>query len=104
MVQTISDTNFDGIIAAGGPVIVDFWAPWCGPCRMLSPVVDELSEEYEGKVTFCKCNVDEVEDIPLKCGIRNIPVLLFYKDGQLVDRLVGANPKGTIEEKIKSIL
>ena len=84
--------------------MVDFWAPWCGPCRRVSPIVEELAGEYEGKVKICKCNVDENDAIPMKYSIRNIPTILFFKNGELVDRLVGAVPKQEIEDKIKSLL
>lgn len=104
MELNISDSNFDAILAEGLPVMVDFWAPWCGPCRRVSPIVEELAGEYAGKVNICKCNVDENDNIPLKYSIRNIPTLLFFKDGQLVDRLVGAVPKQEIEDKLKSLL
>ncbi|MBQ4022017.1 MAG: thioredoxin, partial [Bacteroidales bacterium] len=96
MELNISDSNFDAVLAEGLPVMVDFWAPWCGPCRRVSPIVEELAGEYEGKVKICKCNVDENDAIPMKYSIRNIPTLLFFKNGELVDRLVGAVPKQEI--------
>ena len=105
MAQAITDSKFSEIVEQGSlPVLVDFWATWCGPCRMLSPVVDKLAEKYEGKMVVAKCNVDESADIPMKFGIRNIPTLLFFKDGQLVDRLVGAVPQAEIEKKIEAII
>ena len=104
MELNISDSNFDAILNEGLPVMVDFWAPWCGPCRRVSPIVEELAGEYEGKVKICKCNVDENDAIPIKYSIRNIPTLLFFKNGELVDRLVGAVPKQDIEDKLKSLL
>ena len=104
MELNISDSNFDAILSEGLPVMVDFWAPWCGPCRRVSPIVEELAGEYEGKIKICKCNVDENDAIPMKYSIRNIPTLLFFKKGELVDRLVGAVPKQEIEDKIKSLL
>lgn len=104
MELNISDSNFEAILGEGLPVMVDFWAPWCGPCRRVSPIVEELAAEYEGKVKICKCNVDENDGIPMKYSIRNIPTLLFFKNGELVDRLVGAVPKQEIEDKLKSLL
>ena len=104
MELNISDSNFEAVLGEGMPVMVDFWAPWCGPCRRVSPIVEELAAEYEGKVKICKCNVDENDGVPMKYSIRNIPTLLFFKNGELVDRLVGAVPKQEIEDKLKSLL
>ena len=104
MELNITDSNFDAILAEGLPVMVDFWAPWCGPCRRVSPIVEELAAEYAGKVRICKCNVDDNDGVPMKYSIRNIPTLLFFKNGELVDRLVGAVPKQDIEDKLKSLL
>ncbi|MBO4657007.1 MAG: thioredoxin [Bacteroidales bacterium] len=104
MELNITDSNFDAVLAEGLPVMVDFWAPWCGPCRRVSPIVEELAAEYAGKVRICKCNVDDNDGIPMKYSIRNIPTLLFFKNGELVDRLVGAVPKQDIEDKLKSLL
>lgn len=104
MELNITDSNFDAVLAEGLPVMVDFWAPWCGPCRRVSPIVEELAAEYEGKIKICKCNVDENDGVPMKYSIRNIPTLLFFKNGELVDRLVGAVPKQEIEDKLKSLL
>lgn len=84
--------------------MVDFWAVWCGPCRMLSPLVDEMAAKYEGQLTVAKCNVDEASEAPSKFGIRNIPTLLFFKGGELIDRTTGAMTKAELEDKIKSIL
>ena len=104
MELNISDSTFEAVLGEGMPVMVDFWAPWCGPCRRVSPIVEELAAEYEGKVKVCKCNVDENDGVPMKYSIRNIPTLLFFKNGELVDRLVGAVPKQEIEDKLKSLL
>ena len=83
---------------------MDFWATWCGPCRALAPVVDEIASEYEGKVEVAKCNVDDCDEIAAQFSIRSIPTLLFFKNGQMVDRLVGAVPKAQIAAKIDSLL
>lgn len=105
MALAITDSNFeDLILKADKPAVVDFWATWCGPCRMISPVIEALAEKYEGKVVIGKCNVDEASDVPVNYGIRNIPTILFFKDGELADRLVGAVPQSEIENKINSLL
>lgn len=103
MAQKVCDSNFATVIAENHAVMVDFWATWCGPCRMIAPIVDELSEEYAGKVFIGKCDVDDNADVPIKYSIRNIPTLLFFKDGELVDRLVGAVSKAEIAAKLDSI-
>ncbi len=104
MELTVTDSNFKDILAADKPVMVDFWATWCGPCRAIAPVVEELASEYEGRAVIAKCNVDECQTVPFQYGIRNIPTLLFFKDGQLLDRVVGAAPKAEIAAKLDSLL
>ena len=104
MVKTVTDANIVEILASDKPVMIDFWATWCGPCRMLAPTVEEIAKEYEGKAVIGKCNVDEASETPMKYGIRNIPTLLFFKGGQLVDRLVGAVPKNEITAKLDALL
>lgn len=104
MEKVITDANFAEILNTDMPVMVDFWATWCGPCRALAPTVEEIAKEYEGKAVVGKCNVDDSEDVPMKYGIRSIPTLLFFKNGELVDRIVGAAPKADITKKIDSLL
>ncbi|MGI5846561.1 MAG: thioredoxin [Candidatus Cryptobacteroides sp.] len=104
MEKIATNSNFAEILADSKPVMVDFWATWCGPCRMLGPTVEEVAKEYDGKVVVVKCNVDECDEIPVKYGIRNIPTLLFFKGGQVVDRLVGNVPKAEIAAKLDALL
>lgn len=104
MALEITDNNFQEILAEGKPVVVDFWAPWCGPCKMVGPIIDELATEYEGKVIIGKCDVDENGDVAAEYGIRNIPTVLFFKNGELVDKQVGSAPKSAYVAKIEAIL
>jgi len=105
MALEITDANFDEVVLKSDkPVLVDFWAEWCGPCRMVGPVVEELAKEYEGKAVIGKMNVDFHPNISVKYGIRSIPTLLFFKNGQLVDRQVGAVTKSALETKLKAQL
>lgn len=104
MATIATNTTFDGLLQDSKLVIVDFWAVWCGPCRMIAPILDEISEEMADKVSVVKCNVDDCEEIAMRYRIMNIPTLLFFKDGQLVDRHVGAAPKAVLVEKINSLL
>jgi len=99
----LNESNFESAIAEG-VTMVDFWAPWCGPCRMVAPIVDELASEYEGKANICKVNTDENQDIAVKYGIRSIPSILFFKNGEQVDTIVGAVSKQTFEQKLNSLL
>ena len=87
-----------------GVSLVDFWAPWCGPCKMLSPVIDELANDFDGKAKICKVNTDEESDLSAKFGIRSVPTLIFLKDGQVVDTLIGAQSKQAITDKLNSLL
>lgn len=104
MVKTATNENFAQLLATDKPVVVDFWAVWCGPCRMLSPTVDDIADKYEGKVEVVKCNVDECQDIAVKYGIFSIPTLLFFKGGVLRDNTVGVVPRTKIESIIESLL
>ena len=99
----LSNDTFEATIAEG-VTMVDFWAPWCGPCRMIAPVVEELAEDFEGKATIAKVNTDEEQDISVKYGIRSIPSILFFKDGEMVDQMVGAASKEAFAEKINALL
>ncbi|MDR2086262.1 MAG: thioredoxin [Dysgonamonadaceae bacterium] len=103
MANVITDANFDELIKSGKPVVVDFWAEWCGPCRMISPIIEELAHEYEEKALIGKLNVDENQEITSQYGIRSIPTILFFKNGELFDKLVGAVSKSVIEEKINAL-
>jgi len=98
----LTASNFDESIKEG-IALVDFWAPWCGPCRMLAPVIEELAEDFDGKAKICKVNTDEEQDIAVKYGIRSIPTILFFKDGELVDQMVGASSKQVLADKINSL-
>ncbi len=104
MALKITDELGKELIASGQPVVIDFWAEWCGPCRQIGPFVDELATEYEGRVAIGKYNVDECDEISGEYGIRNIPTLLFFKGGQLVDKHVGSANKAQLEEKVKKLL
>ncbi len=102
---TLDDTNFDEIVSqAKTPVLVDFWAPWCGPCQMVAPVIDELAEEYEGKVNFGKVNVDESPKIARRFGVMSIPTLIIFKNGQPVSNIVGFRPKAQLKESLDAAI
>ena len=104
MALEVTDANFEELVNAGKPMVLDFWAEWCGPCRMVSPIIDELATEYEGKVTIGKMDVDNNNDVVAQFGIRNIPTVLFFKDGKLVDKQVGAAQKSAFVAKIYALL
>lgn len=98
----LNDANFDETIKSDKPVLVDFWAEWCGPCKMIGPVVEELAGDYEGKAVIGKLNVDENPDVTARFGIRSIPTLLVFKGGQIVDKQVGAVPKSVLAQKLEA--
>ena len=104
MEVTITSENFENLKNGDKPLVVDFWATWCGPCRMLAPVISELAEEYNGRIVVGKCDVEENEEIAMEHNIRNIPTILFYKNGQVVDKIVGAQAKARIQEKFDALL
>jgi thioredoxin 1 len=105
MAVELTDSNFEDLVVnSDKPVVVDFWAEWCGPCRMVAPVVEELSKDYEGKALVGKVDVDANNEISAKYGIRNIPTILFLKNGEVVDKQVGAAPKAALAEKLEKLL
>ena len=104
MEVTITSENFASLKAGDKPMVVDFWATWCSPCRMLAPVIAELADEYEGKLVVGKCDVEDNEDLAAEFGIRNIPTILFFKNGEVVNKLIGAQPKAKLEEAFKNLL
>lgn len=104
MALSITSENLQGLLDSGQPLVIDFWAEWCGPCRMVAPLIDELATEYAGRVTIGKCDVDENNDLAVKFAVRNIPTILFIKGGQIVDKQIGACPKSTLVDKLNKIL
>ena len=104
MEVNITNENFESLKNGEQPLVVDLWAPWCGPCRMIGPVISELANDYAGRIIVGKCNVDEEEDLAMEFGVRSIPTILFFKGGQLVDKFIGAAPKAVLEEKFQALL
>ena len=103
MAKVVTNTNFQELIEGDKPVMIDFWATWCGPCRILSPTVDEIADEYADRITVAKCNVDDAEEIAMQYRIMSIPTLLFFKGGEVVDKRVGVVSKDEIVSIINSI-
>ena len=104
MEVTITTENFESYKNGELPLVVDLWATWCGPCRQIAPIVSELAEEFDGKIVVGKCDVEENDDIAMEFGVRNIPTILFFKGGQLVDKFVGATSKAILTEKFQALL
>ena len=100
----ITSENFESLKNGQQPLVVDFWATWCGPCRMVAPVIAELAKEYDGRIVVGKCDVEENEELAVEFGIRNIPTILFFKGGEVVDKIVGAVNKAKLDEKFQSML
>ena len=100
----ITNENFESLKNGAQPLVVDFWATWCGPCRMIAPIVAELAKEYDGQITVGKCDVEENDELAADFGIRNIPTILFFKGGEVVDKVVGAVSKAKLDEKFKALL
>jgi thioredoxin 1 len=104
MEVTITKENFASLKTGNQPLVVDFWATWCGPCRMVAPIIDELAKQYDGKIVVGKCDVEDNEELAAEYGIRNIPTILFIKNGEVVDKIVGAQSKAKFEEKFEALL
>lgn len=102
--QAITENNYEELVATGKPIVLDFWATWCGPCRKIAPIIEALANEYEGQAIIGKVDIEECEDLAAQFGVRNIPTVLYIKNGEVVDKQVGAAPRPTLEEKLKAIL
>ena len=104
MEVVITSENFESLKNGDKPLVVDFWATWCGPCRMIGPIISKLAEKYDGQIVVGKCDVEDNDELAAEFGIRNIPTLLFFKNGQVIDKVVGAQSEAKLDEKFQSIL
>lgn len=104
MAVKITTENFESYKNGELPLVVDFWATWCGPCKMVGPIIEELAGDYEGKVVIGKCDVEESDELAAQFGVRSIPTILFFKGGELVDKFVGATNKETLDAKVQALL
>jgi len=104
MEVNVTTENFESLKNGNLPMVIDFWATWCGPCRMIAPVISELAEKYDGKIVVGKCDVEEADELAAEFGIRNIPTILFFKNGEVVDKQVGAASKSVLEQKFEALL
>jgi thioredoxin 1 len=100
----ITSENFESLKNGEQPLVVDFWATWCGPCRMIGPIIAKLAEKYDGQITVGKCDVEENDELSAEFGIRNIPTILFFKNGEVVDKMVGAQSEAKLDEKFQNLL
>ncbi|MCD8173981.1 MAG: thioredoxin [Alistipes sp.] len=104
MALEVTIDNLQELIDSGKPLVIDFWAEWCGPCRMIGPIIEQLADEYGDRVNIGKCHIEENDTVAVKYSIRNIPTILFIKDGEIVDKQVGASPRPVIEEKVQKLI
>ena len=104
MEVTITSENFESLKKGDMPLVVDFWATWCGPCRMVAPIIAKLAEKYDGKIVVGKCDVEDNDELAEEFGIRNIPTILFFKNGEVVDKMVGAQGEAKLDEKFQALL
>ena len=104
MALEITDSNYEALVAEGKPMVMDFWATWCGPCQLIGPLIEDLAKEYEGRINIGKVNVDDSSDLAMQFGVRNIPTILFMKDGKVLKKLVGAQDMSTLKAEAEKLL